>query len=94
VPIKFRVYQPFVTFPPESPRRTWKVWPIDELFLKFCQSHNVPCLDLTGLFQEAVRNGHMPYSAVDSHWSSEGHLLVADLHASELDKRGWLSGVP
>lgn len=94
VPIKFRVYQPFVTFPPDSPCTTWSVWPIAELFLEFCQSTGVPCLDLTELFQEAVRDGGMPYSAVDSHWSPEGHDLVAQKLATTLRHRDWLSSMP
>jgi len=94
IPIKFRVYQPFVTFDLASPCRTWGVWPIAEMFSEFCQSADVSCLNLTGLFQEAVRAGGMPYSPVDSHWSPEGHALVGDFLFSELAKRGWLSHIP
>ena len=94
VPIKFRVYQPFVIFPPDSPCVTWRVWPTTELFLEFCQSTGVPCLDLTKPFQEHVRGGGMPYSPVDSHWSPQGHAFVADLLAAELSRRGWLTDVP
>jgi hypothetical protein len=94
VPIKFRVYQPFVKFDPDSPCLTWRVWPIAEMFLEFCQSVGVPCLNLTELFQEAVRVGGTPYSPVDSHWSPEGHDLVAQLLEKELYQRGWLSNIP
>ncbi len=84
VPIKFRVYQPFVTFAPDSPCHTWDLWPIHKLFDEFCQSTSVPCLDLTELFQEDLRDGGMPYSPVDSHWSPEGHDLVANQLVTEL----------
>lgn len=94
VPLKFRVYQPFVIFPPDSPRGTWRVWPTTELILEFCQSTGAPCLDLTEPFPQHVRGGGMPYSPVDSHWSPQGHALVADLLASELSRRGWLTGIP
>jgi hypothetical protein len=94
VPIKFRVYHPFVTFPPDSSCGTWNVWPIAELFIEFCQSTGVPCLNLTELFQENVRDGGMPYSAIDSHWSPEGHDLVANQLVTELRQRGWLSKTP
>jgi len=90
IPIKFRVYQPFVSLPPHSPCRTWSTWPIDELFENFCQSSGVPCLNLTKPFQENLRNGGSPYSLVDSHWSPEGHDLVAQLLQKELHRRGWL----
>ena len=92
VPIKFRVYQPFVNFASDSPCQTWAVWPIHQLFDEFCESTDVPCVDLTELFQEDLRDGGMPYSPVDSHWSPEGHDLVAQLLERELHRRGWLSG--
>ena len=94
IPIKFRVYQPFVSFPADSPCRSWSTWPIDALFNDFCQTSGVPCLDLTKPFQENLRNGGMPYSPVDSHWSPEGHDLVAQLLEKELHQRGWLSMKP
>lgn len=94
VPTKFRVYQPFMRFDDDSPCLEWKVWPIDELFLTFCEAQNVPCLNLTTLFQEAVRDGRMPYAAVDSHWSPEGHSLVAQRLVTELRQRGWHSMSP
>lgn len=84
VPIKFRVYQPFVRFPADSPTSDWTVWPIVARFSEFCRSAGVPCIDLTPLFQEAVRQGGMPYAPEDSHWSSEGHELVAARLAKEL----------
>lgn len=94
VPIKFRVYHPFVNFSQDSPSRTWEVWPMAERFAVFCEMQHVPCIDLTPIFQDAVRNGGMPYSPVDSHWSPEGHALVADLLASEFTTRGWLPSIP
>ena len=94
VPIKFRVYEPYVKFPPDSPCHAWKVWPTAEKFSEFCQSAGVPCLDLTEFFQENIREGGMPYSPVDSHWSPQGHALVAHLLASQLAERGWFSASP
>ena len=84
VPIKFRVYQPFVQFPEDSPTRDWRVWPIVERFLEFCRAAKVDCIDLTPLLQEAVRQGGMPYAPEDSHWSSEGHRRVALSLAKQL----------
>jgi hypothetical protein len=94
VPIKFRVYQPFVNFAPDSPCKTWDVWPIIDMFTKFCKTQKVPCLDLTRFFQDSLRNGGMPYSPVDSHWSPEGHELVAQLLEKEIHQRGWMSNTP
>lgn len=91
VPTKFRVYRPYVNFDDGSSCRTWSIWPVAELFSEFCQSAGVPCLNLTVPFQEAVRDGGMPYAIMDSHWSPEGHDLVAELLATELRQRGWLS---
>jgi hypothetical protein len=36
----------------------------------------------------------MPYSAVDSHWSPEGHDLVAERLATELRQRDWFPTMP
>lgn len=91
VPIKFRVYQPFITFAPDSPCRTWGVWPIDTLFAEFCRATGSSCLDLTPIFQADIRTGGMPYVSVDTHWSAAGHALVADRLALELHQRGWLT---
>jgi hypothetical protein len=91
VPIKFRVYRPFVQFAADSPCRTWRIWPLSSLFTTFCQAAEVPCLDVTELFQHAIRTGSMPYAAVDSHWGPAGHALVAKRLALELAQRGWLS---
>jgi len=92
VPIKFRVYRPFVRFALASPCREWDVWPLPGMVEAFCRSENLPFLDLTTPLQEAIRAGGMPYASVDSHWSPEGHALVADLLAAELRRRGWLAG--
>ena len=94
VPIKFRVYQPFVDFSANSPENSWSTWPIDEYFLQFCRSVSVPCIDLTPIFQNAVAEGGMPYAAVDTHWGPEGHDLVARVLKAELKRRGWLHSNP
>jgi hypothetical protein len=49
---------------------------------------------VTEFFQENVRDDGMPYSPVDSHWSPEGHDLVANRLVAELRQRGWLSRTP
>lgn len=92
IPIKFRVYQPFIEYSRRGPMGSWTTWPLPELFARACQSSGLVCLDLTGTLQDAVRNGGMPYAAVDTHWSAEGNDLVAALLAGELCGRGWLDG--
>jgi hypothetical protein len=91
VPMKFRVYRPFVTFAADSPCRTWSIWPLSSLFTTFCQATGVPCLDVTELFQDAIRAGSMPYAAVDTHWGPAGHALIANRLALEFHHRGWLT---
>jgi hypothetical protein len=78
VPIKFRVYRDFIDVPPGSEVRDWTLWPLPELFARFCRDEGLACLDLTGPFRDAVRAGGMPHASTDSHWSAEGHRLVAD----------------
>ena len=91
VPIKFRVYRDFVQLPPHSETRHWTLWPLPELFAQFCGAERLACVDLTGALRDAVREGGTPYPPVDSHWSPEGHQLVALTLEKELESRGWLS---
>jgi lysophospholipase L1-like esterase len=90
IPIKFRVYRDHVDIPADSPMRSWGVWPTRERFAAFCAAHAVPCIDLTGEFEAAVAAGGMPYARADTHWSAEGHDLVAKRIAAEIESRGWM----
>jgi hypothetical protein len=78
VPIKFRVYRELITIPPGSPLRHWGVWSLPQKFVEFCRSVSVPCVDLTDRLQQAVREGVDVYALNDTHWTSDGHALIAD----------------
>jgi SGNH hydrolase-like domain, acetyltransferase AlgX len=91
VPIKFRVYRDFVQLPPHSEAREWTLWPLPDLFTQLCGAERLACVDLTGALRDAVREGGTPYPSVDSHWSPEGHQLIASILEKELQSRGWLS---
>jgi len=86
VPDKFRVYQPFVEFPADSPCQKWATWPLPADFAEFCRANQIPFLDLTGPLRESARQGGMPYPPADSHWSAEGHKLVADILYDHLNR--------
>jgi hypothetical protein len=90
VPIKFRVYRDLVELPPRSEARRWTLWPLPDLFKQLCGAERLACVDLTGVLRDAVREGGAPYPTVDSHWSPEGHRLVALTLERELVARGWL----
>jgi len=94
VPIKFRVYRDFVETPPDSEIRTWTLWPLPELFQQFCRAEGLTCFDPTEPFRDLVRRGGMPYAFADSHWSPEGHRLVAERLVGMLASPGELSGPP
>jgi hypothetical protein len=81
LPIKERVYWPYVELAPKAGMESWSFWPIRDDFAKFCRDLNVPCLDLTEPFQADVAAGGMPYLPTDTHWSPEGHEKVAALLA-------------
>lgn len=89
IPIKYRVYHPFVKFDPDSPVNDWELWPLPRLFSEFCNTTNATCIDLTEMFQMAIRNGEMPYAPTDTHWGATGHQLVAERLELELRRRGW-----
>lgn len=91
VPIKFRVYRDFVEVPPQSEIRDWKLWPLPDLFAQFCRAEGLACLDLTGLLRGSVHDGNMPYVPADSHWSPEGHQLIAQRLEEVLKSVGWVS---
>src|SRR5262249_21244649 len=83
VPTKYRVYREFIQLPAGSPMSGWDVWRmLPENFAEVCQSVGVPGIDLTLRFQQAVREGANPYALTDTHWSAEGHAIVA----SELER--------
>jgi hypothetical protein len=90
VPIKFRVYQPFVTLPADSLLRSWREWPLRDYFNSFCTIEDIPCIDLTGTFQQALAAGGRPYARTDSHWSAEGHDIAARAVETEIRTRNWL----
>ena len=77
VPDKFRVYQPFVEFPIDSPCQQWAPWPLPAEFAEFCGVAQIPFIDLTAPLQQSVREAGSPYPETDSHWSPAGHKLVA-----------------
>jgi hypothetical protein len=89
-PIKFRVYRAHVDIRASSPMRTWGVWPLREKFAEFCSAEGSACLDLTPALEDALTAGGEPFAATDTHWSAEGHDLVARLVRDEIVRRGWL----
>jgi hypothetical protein len=90
IPIKFRVYRPYVELPPGNPMHSWTLWPIREAFADFCRTEAVVCLDLTVALQGALDAGGMPYAFTDTHWSAEGHDIVAHVVQETIDMMGWL----
>jgi hypothetical protein len=90
IPIKFRVYRPYVELPSGSPMQSWTVWPIREFFADFCRAEAFVCLDLTVALQRALDAGGQPYALTDTHWSAEGHDIVAHAVKEKIDKMGWL----
>jgi hypothetical protein len=89
VPIKYRVYRPYIKVDPDSPVNDWELWQLPRLFSEFCSTAKVACIDLTEMFQRAVSNGEMPYAPTDTHWGAAGHQLVAERLELELQQRGW-----
>jgi lysophospholipase L1-like esterase len=90
VPIKFRVYRDFIQLSPGGELRDWALWSLPDLFAQFCRTEGLACLDLTGLLRDSVRTGGMPHAPTDSHWSSEGHRLIARALEELLTSLGWL----
>jgi hypothetical protein len=90
VPIKFRVYRDFVELPPGGEPGGWALSSLPDSFGQFCRSEELACLDLTGVLRDSVRSGGMPHAPTDSHWSAEGHRLIARTLVERLTSLGWL----
>jgi hypothetical protein len=90
VPMKFREYRDFIDIPRGSELAGWTLWPLPALFERFCRDEGLACLDLTEPLRDAVRDGGMPHAPPDSHWSPEGHRLVARRLETTLESLGWL----
>src|SRR5262245_42895489 len=52
-----------------------------------CGAERLVCVDLAGMLRHAVRKGGTPYPSVDSHWSPEGHQLIARHLEKQLESR-------
>jgi hypothetical protein len=90
VPIKYRVYRDFVQLPPDGELRGWALWPLPDLFARFCRAEALACVDLTEELRDAVLAGGMPHALTDTHWSPEGHALIAERLAGALRALGWI----
>jgi len=86
IPMKFRVYGGYSTFPPHSPSVEWRPWDLADRFIDFCQQSGLDCLDMTTPMQRAAAAGKLLYAPEDSHWNRAGHRFVA-----ELVRDAWLS---
>ena len=79
-PSKFRVYGDLCRFEEESRVRTWEVNGLPGILLSSIQKHSpdIAVLNLTPPLREAAKTGRMLYYPDDTHWSPDGHQVVAD----------------
>jgi acetyltransferase AlgX (SGNH hydrolase-like protein) len=90
VPTKFRVFRGYINVPPDSAMRSWDDWhQLPVRFKELCGSTGVPCVDLTSQLRSAVARGELPYAARDTHWSPQGHELVAAAVEAAIKGSGW-----
>ena len=79
IPMKFRVYGDYCSYPPYSPCTTWKPWDPHARFAKFCTQAGIRFLDLTIPMRRMAATGKLLYAPEDSHWNREGHRFVAEV---------------
>jgi hypothetical protein len=77
IPIKFRVYGDFCTFPPGSPCSRWRPWDLEIRFATFCRDAGIDFVGLTDPMRRAAAQGEVLYAPEDSHWNAAGHAFVA-----------------
>jgi hypothetical protein len=85
VPMKFRVYGDYCSFPPYSPCAEWAPWNLADRFAAFCAAAGIDFVDLTHPMRAAAANGRLLYAPEDSHWNAAGHRFVA-----EQVRKAWL----
>ena len=78
-PSKFRVYGDLCRFEAGSCVKTWEVNRLPGILLSSIQKHSpaIAVLDLTPSLREAAKTGRMLYYPDDTHWSPDGHRVVA-----------------
>lgn len=77
VPIKFRVYGSYCTFPAGSPCSTWRPWDVERRLETICREEGIEFVSLTDSMRDAARGGELLYVPADSHWNAAGHAFVA-----------------
>jgi PAS domain S-box-containing protein len=86
-PTKFRVYREIANF--EKAGGDIKRWELNDLPDRLRKmiseiSPNIGYLDLTPAFKSAARKNSLVFLSDDTHWSSEGHRVVAEALAGAL----------
>jgi len=87
IPMKFRVYADYCTFPAGSPCTQWHAWNLETEFADFCREAGIAFVSVTDAMRKAAAAGDVVYAPEDSHWSADGHRLVARLvRDAEIDR--------
>jgi hypothetical protein len=83
---KFRVYRDFMKFDTHSLPRYWVINDLPQKIeaMAYKGLPDVAFLDLTTVFIEQVKQKSLLYFDDDTHWSAEGHRLVAKAIANVL----------
>jgi hypothetical protein len=88
IPMKFRVYGDFCTFPAGSPCAEWQPWNLESRFARFCREAGIEFISLTEPMRRAAAEGQLLYAPEDSHWNAAGHAFVAQMVAAVWARRG------
>ena len=78
-PTRFRVYHDIVRILEDSQLLHWQTSDFPDRFGELIHgvSPNIRYVDLTPVLESEARAGRMVYLPDDSHWSAEGHGVVA-----------------
>jgi hypothetical protein len=87
VPWKYRVYREAIEIPNKSRLPRWHVGDLPLRFARMLNqvSSEIRFIDLTSALAREAKAGQMVYLADDTHWSSDGHRVVAGAVAQELE---------
>lgn len=87
IPTKFRVYGELCDWPEGSDLAGWTYNDLPDRMAAFAAEQGIPYVDLTDALRAASRAGILTYFEDDTHWTPEGHDVVAEEIAELLADR-------
>jgi hypothetical protein len=90
VPTKFRVYERFCQFKPESLAASWQANDLPQRLGEWAKAKDISFIDLTAALSTSAGQGELVYFPDDGHWNAHGHQVTAQAIEEFLRTEGLL----